>query len=174
MRRKARLITADELLGIAARKAREEARKEEARKEEAQKEEARKEEARKEEESSDFVKLPTPALTRLDIDKTTELVELFGSIILLLSQVFQGRKINKITAVINTVRAFVSNRDVFKNMPEVWDEIRDLSDSERKILSSVLSDYLQSDPTQEQNKELIERASQGIIDIVTLACKQNV
>lgn len=138
--------TADELAGLAAKKARE---------------------ATEPDEANEATETPAPAPEKLGIEQTEKLLGLFAALMKLLADVLKGRKITAMNAMFAVLKSFIKNREVFQNLGVVWDELRDLSVSEYDQLCTMLANKLGMDSIEDPIKT--RRAVRGILDIVAFS-----
>ncbi len=118
-------------------------------------------------------KMQIPAA--LGIDNASKLFDLFGVVIGLLYDVLKGNKVRAFSQITKAISAFIKNRQVFKNSGIVWDEMRDLEETERQDLSALLLSSLDLNLDLEDPKtaEIVNNAVRGIIDLTALAVRAN-
>ncbi len=104
----------------------------------------------------------------MGINQLSLFVRFFGGLIAIVLGVIHQGKINILASVPKLFRLLKLIKPTFTNFSDVWDEFRDLDDSERDQLRTLLAIELDIELEGNEQRDLIDSGLQGALSFLEL------
>lgn len=104
----------------------------------------------------------------MGISQLSYFVRFFGGLIAIVSGMIYEGKFNLIANVPKLFRVLILIKPTFTNFSQVWDEIRDLDESEKLELETVLAIELDTDISDPEQRKLLQKAITGALGFLEL------